>query len=119
MNRQTGWEWRSALLGCLLLGGTLAILSAPSFAETPTANQPGLGKSSGKSMEEVLAAGLKCRRPQEFAFVKLVAKRVEAGTLPRDLVESTFFWARRQDQYPYISFRYALELRAKRIGLTL
>ncbi|MDX1962723.1 MAG: hypothetical protein SFX18_06195 [Pirellulales bacterium] len=84
-----------------------------------TIRRPKLGSATGATLEETLAAGLRCRRPEEFAFVKLVADRVEEGTLPRSLVEGTFFWARRQNQYPYISFRYALELRAKKLGLVL
>ena len=78
-----------------------------------------LGKSSNSDLEKVLAAGLKCRRPEDFAYVKLVAERVHNGTLPRSLVESSFFWARQQPQYPIISFQYSLRARAKKLGITI
>jgi hypothetical protein len=111
----------SSLLGIILAMQTPTNAFPPATVIiSPDTNQSKLGKSSNSSLEQVLAAGLKCRRPQEFAFVKMVALRVHNGTLPRELVESTFFWARKQqDQYPYISFRYALELRAKKAGFSL
>lgn len=116
----------SRLLACGLFSLTMILVVRGVMATTPAvsvneiSNQSKLGKAANASLESVLAAGLKCRRQVEFDFVKKVAKKVENGTLPHALVESTFFWARRQqDQYPYISFRYALELRAKKIGIAL
>ena len=56
----------------------------------------GLGNAAAATLKKTLEAGLKARRPQEFAFLARVVAKVEDGTLPRSLVESTFFWARRQ-----------------------
>lgn len=89
---------------------------------TPTGKaqtSPGLGKAASASLRQTLEAGLKTRRPQEFAFVALVAQKVEQGQLPRSMVEGTFFWARRRGQYPFVYFESAMRLRAKRIGVTL
>ncbi len=59
------------------------------------------------------------RRPQEFAFVNSVAAKVEGGLLPRSIVDSTFFWARRQLPYPYVHFEFGLKQRAKKLGYDL
>jgi hypothetical protein len=80
---------------------------------------PGLEKAAGTTLRRSLEAGLKARRPQEFAFLANVAEKVSDGTLPRSLVESTFFWARRQGRYPFVYFQAGLRLRAKRIGVSL
>lgn len=79
----------------------------------------GLGNAAATTLKKTLEAGLKARRPQECAFLARVVAKVEDGTLPRSLVESTFFWARRQGRYPYVYFEAGLRLRAKRIGVVL
>jgi hypothetical protein len=81
--------------------------------------KPGLGAAAAATLKKTLEAGLKARRPQEFAFLALVAAKVEDGTLPRSLVESTFFWARRQGRYPFVYFEAGLRARARRIGVRL
>ena len=78
-----------------------------------------LGKAASASLKKTLEAGLKARRPQEFAFLATVAQKVEDGALPRSLVESTFFWARRQGRYPFVYFESGLRSRAKRLGIVL
>lgn len=60
-------------------------------------------------------------------FVDRVVALVHARVLPRNLVDSTFLWARQQAFYrggtaavrPMIYFRPALELRAKRLGIRI
>jgi hypothetical protein len=78
-----------------------------------------LGTAASTTLKKTLEAGLRARRPQEFAFLALVAAKVDEGTLPRSLVESTFFWARRQGRYPFVYFEAGLRVRAKRIGVVL
>jgi hypothetical protein len=82
-------------------------------------SSPGLGNAASTTLKKTLEAGLRARRPQEFAFLAIVAAKVEDGTLPRSLVESTFFWARRQGRYPFVYFQAGLRERAKRIGVVL
>jgi hypothetical protein len=78
-----------------------------------------LGTAASTTLKKTLEAGLRARRPQEFAFLAMVAAKVDEGTLPRSLVESTFFWARRQGRYPFVYFEAGLRVRAKRIGVVL
>lgn len=101
------------------LGLTIAALAQTGASPAVSGQSVGINSASEKSYYEVLAAGLKCRRPSEFAFVKSVAKKVETGVLPRNLVDSTYFWARRQPPYPYIQFEFALKTRAKKMGISL
>ena len=82
-------------------------------------SSPTLGNAASTTFKKTLETGLRARRPQEFAFLAKVATRVEDGTLPRSLVESTFFWARRQGRYPFVYFEAGLRTRAKRIGVVL
>ncbi|MDZ4821031.1 MAG: hypothetical protein SGJ20_18855 [Planctomycetota bacterium] len=105
------WTRRNFLRSLAVLG------TAPLIGIANAANSPLDG--SADEFRKVLNAGLQSRLPSEFAFVDLVVQKVEAGTLPRSLVESTFFWARRHPPYPFPYFRTGLKLRAKKIGVVL
>jgi hypothetical protein len=78
-----------------------------------------LGKAASTTLRKTLEAGLRARRPGEFAFLALVAQKVDEGALPRSLVESTFFWARRQGRYSFVYFESGLRSRARRLGVIL
>ena len=74
----------------------------------------------GITLKEALEKGLKARRKSEFAYIKLVIKKVEEGKLPAKLVERTFLWARDNHQpYPMPYFEKALQIQAKKIGVSL
>lgn len=73
----------------------------------------------GPDLKTALEKGLKARRPEEFAFIKDVVDKVDAGTLPLPLVKSTFLWARSQRPYPTVYFERGLKTRAKKLGIAL
>jgi hypothetical protein len=74
----------------------------------------------GISLQQALEKGLKARRPSEFAYIKLVVKKVEDGELPQDMVERSFLWARRKNSYmPMPYFERSLQILAKKIGVDL
>lgn len=104
-------RFMAALLSLLCVGKPGAQARAQTSANLETA--------AATTLRKTLEAGLKARRPQEFAFIATVAEKVEDGTLPRSLVESTFFWARRKGPVPFVHFESAIRLRAKRIGVVL
>ena len=80
------------------------------FTDTPT----------DPSLKDVLAKGLKARRPEEFAFVDRVVKLVNHGRLSREMVESTFLWARRKsNDFPFVYFERGLKVRAHDAGVNL
>ena len=82
------------------------------------------------TLNELLRSVLKCRRPQEFAYVNLVTAKVDSGQLPVALVLSMMQWARkrsrqevenhrRKTDIPFPYFQEGLRLRAAEIGVTL
>jgi len=71
------------------------------------------------TLKDQLEKGLQARRPQEFAFIAHVVSRVEEGSLPRSLVDSTFLWARSKRPYPFPYFERGLKVRAKKAGINI
>jgi hypothetical protein len=81
-------------------------------------------------LNETLRSVLKCRRPEEFAYVEFIAAKVESGDLPLPLVLSMMKWAaqrsrkevlarRRKSDIPFPYFQEGLRLRAAEIGVDL
>jgi hypothetical protein len=78
-------------------------------------------------LKEQLTLGLKATTKADKEFINLVVQKVEQGTLPRPLVDSTFLWARERANRkspsrslrPMVYFRPALAARAKMMHLTL
>jgi hypothetical protein len=76
--------------------------------------------SQQPTLKETLRSALKCRRPEEFAFVDLVVAKVEQGQLPRPLVLNMMQWARRRrEDLPFPYFQEGLRRRAAELGVTL
>lgn len=82
------------------------------------------------TLNETLRSVLKCRRPEEFAYVNLVTAKVESGELPLAMVLSMMKWARersrkeleakrRKSDIPFPYFQEGLRLRAAEIGVAL
>lgn len=101
------WRW--------LVGGSLA-LGAWSL---PTFVAPAPAHAAIDDLKKTLEQVLKARRPEDFAFVARVVELVDAGTLPRDMVESTMNWARKKPRRQFQYFEFALRARAKQIGVEL
>lgn len=114
MNRR---HWFARLVSLLGASGTL--LTRLGSADEQQAN-----------LNETLRSVLKCRRPEEFAFVDLVTEKVDQGKLPRNLVLSMMNWAtrrsreevaagRRQNDFPFPYFQEGLRIRAAEINIKL
>lgn len=82
------------------------------------------------TLNELLRSVLKCRRPEEFAYVNLITAKVDSGELPIALVLSMMKWARdrskqemaagrRRTDIPFPYFQEGMRLRAAQIGVTL
>lgn len=92
-------------------------------------SQGGAAVNEGRqvSLKDQLTYGLMARTKSDRAFIDLVVAKVDAGVLPRQLVDSTFIWARdraaaRRDANsvrPMIYFRPAMIARAKRLKVAL
>jgi hypothetical protein len=104
-------------MGRALAAGLLAIMCL--FSQ-PTADRAAdTGTSTTPKLKDTLEKGLKARLPSEFAFIRTVIEKVDDGTLPRSVVESTFLWARRKPQHPFEYFQQGLKVRAEKLGVTL
>jgi hypothetical protein len=82
------------------------------------------------TLNETLRSVLKCRRPQEFAFVDLVTQKVDQGQLSKSMVLSMLNWAikrsrqevaagRRQNDFPFPYFQEGLRRQAAELGVAL
>jgi len=82
------------------------------------------------NLNETLRSVLKCRRPEEFAYVDFITAKVDSGELPLPLVLSMMKWAaerarkevlarRRKNDIPFPYFQEGLRLRAAQIGVDL
>ena len=67
----------------------------------------------------VMKVVLHTATPQEGGFIEYVVARVDNGTLPLDLVQSTFLWARKKPRKKFFYFKQALILRAADRGIRL
>lgn len=71
-------------------------------------------------LNDTLRFGLRCRKPEEFAFVDLVTQKVDEGKLPLDVVLSMLQWARkRRPEFPFPYFQEGIKRRAAAIGVEL
>lgn len=103
------------LLATALLGR--ALLGVSASAGDPPALSSG-GVSTKLDLKGQLSRGLRARRPVEFQYIDSVVAMVDSGTLPRSLVDSTFIYARQQNTQQLQHFQFALQSRAKKIGIT-
>ena len=88
-------------------------------AAAPSGQSGSAGGAQVADLKKQLEAGLKARRPQEFAFIARVMALVDAKELPRELVQSTFDWARKKQPHPFQYFERALRIRAAKIGVDI
>ena len=119
---------RQFALPLLLLSATCLAPFAQALAgpATPSSNNATLSAPRAQvTLRDQLRIGLKAVTKADFAFIDGVVQAVDAHRLPRSLVESTFFWARKRAAAkgttralrPMVYFRPALTLRAKALGI--
>ncbi len=66
-----------------------------------------------------MKAALNTATPEEDGFLDRVSQLVEQDILPRDMVESTFLWARKHAEHRFQYFKRGLTARAAKIGIRL
>ena len=115
-------RWIGRIVSCLAVAGLLlAMLAvAPNRARVAVGGQQTSGAlRKSIRLKEQLETGLKARRPAEFAFIGRVVRLVDAGILPRRVVDGTFLWARGKRRHPFQYFERAMKVRAKRFRIKL
>jgi hypothetical protein len=90
----------------------LVVLALLATAFVPTAD-------AGVLDPDVMKVVLHTATSQEQGFIDKVVARVDAGTLPLDLVQSTFLWARKKPRKKFYYFQQGLILRAAAQGIKL
>ncbi len=103
---------------------SLIVLAACLSATAVRASTPGLVQTNTiaakvADLKKQLEAGLRARRPAEFAFIAKVVELVESDVLPRKLVNNTFLWARKKKPYPFPYFKRALRILAAKLGISI
>ena len=88
----------------------MALLATP-WARTANADE--------KLTPEIMKIALRTATPQEEGFIEYVLARVDKGTLPLDLVQSTFLWAKKKTHKKFFYFKQGLILRAAERGIKL
>jgi hypothetical protein len=68
---------------------------------------------------KVMKVALHTAVAEEDGFIDRVLARVDKGTLPLDMVESTFLWARKKTRHKFQYFKAALIQRAAAAGITI
>ncbi len=93
----------------------LLLLSAAILA---AANQP-VAAQQTRLDAATIKAGLRTTTTEEKGFVDRVLLLVDQKTLPQSMVHSTYFWAKKKPRHKFQYFRFAMIVRASRIGVRL
>jgi hypothetical protein len=96
----------------------LALMAAAWAGATENSKSPA-EKSKSPLDADTIKVALHTATPEENGFIDYVLKRVDKGTLPLDLVESTFLWARKKPRRKFQYFKQGLILRAADQGIKL
>ena len=90
------------------------------LATTMLAAGAGQKKSVDNPLDaKTMQVALHTATPEENGFIEYVLDRVDKGTLPLDMVESTFLWAKKKPQRKFQYFKHGLILRAEQKGIHL
>jgi hypothetical protein len=92
---------------CISVVVLLAVLAAASAR----------AEDSGPLTAENMKVALRTATPQEGDFIERVLALVQKGTLPLDLVQSTFLWAKKKPRNKFYYFKQGLILRAADRGI--
>ncbi|HEY2894076.1 MAG TPA: hypothetical protein VGJ16_07680 [Pirellulales bacterium] len=77
------------------------------------------GGVTGLDLQTQLEKGLLARRPVEFQYIEQIVALVDSGDLPRDMVTTTFVWARKRPTRQLQYFQFALATRARKLPVVL
>ncbi|MEC8557220.1 MAG: hypothetical protein VXZ82_19635 [Planctomycetota bacterium] len=71
-------------------------------------------------LEDQLISGLRAATPGQKDYLRQIVALVNAGTLPRQMVNLLYTWAiKRKPKVPFPYFQFALRVLAKRRGITV
>ena len=119
-----GWS-ALAVVAIALLAGPALSADPSSPRVTPRTERNRQGRQV--SLYDQLRVGLKAVTKQDFEFIEEVVDEVDAGRLPRQVVDATFLWARNRYKSrpqnhrlrPMVYFRPGMIEQAKRFKVLL
>jgi len=91
--------------------GSMAFTPAPARAENTSFS------ADVAELKDQLLNGLRAGRPEDREYINKIAAMVDSGALPRELVVTTFIWAKRKKYHRVQYFQRALTHRAALIGI--
>lgn len=97
-----------------------AFVVAVLFSLSPTTTHAQEVDLRFEQYEELLNQILKTRRDEEKAFVAVVIARVQDGSIPERLVETSYKWVlnkRPDTNYPFVYFERVLRIQATQLEL--
>jgi len=103
-------------LRALAFGFILLVQTARSMGQQPAVAAGGV---VGLDLQTQLEKGLLARRPVEFEYIQQIVDLVDSGDLPREMVTTTFVWARKKPTRPLQYFQFALATRARKLPVVL
>jgi hypothetical protein len=68
---------------------------------------------------DIIKIALHTSEQEEQGFIEKVVAAVDKGTLPEDLLQSTFLWARKKQKNKFQYFKRALILRAAELKIII
>jgi hypothetical protein len=101
-------------LFALVLTLSLAVGSLAATTSTTTKK-----KQPNPLDAKTMKVALHTATAEEGGFIDMVLAKVDDGTLPLDLVQSTFLWAKKKPYRKFQYFKYGLLLRAAQRGISL
>jgi hypothetical protein len=93
------------------------VLFAATIAQAATVAQP--AKVNNPLDAKTMKVALHVSEQEDDGFIELVLARVDAGTLPLDMVQSTFLWAKKKPRHKFQYFKFGLKQRAEDAGIKL
>lgn len=116
---------RARTIRFFLVAAFCSLAFSATFAQVDgdgsTTSEGNIGPTGAQAVDlrTQLEKGLLARRDVEFKYIGRVVAAVESGKLPRSVVDSTFLYARRRPFQKFQYFERALEIRAKKLGITI
>jgi hypothetical protein len=114
-------SWLKAVLAALGIGTSIATVNSVVGQEGSGYNPTNsIDATHLANLEDQLRFGMRCTRPEQIEYVRLIVNRVETGQIPRAMVNLVYRWAlKRNPAVPLPYFQIAMRELARRRGVTL
>ncbi len=96
------------------------LLARPLLGQQRGGANPTQQGRGAATLQDQLVKGLRATTAEQKQYAETVAAAVDAGRLPRGMVNQVYRWAlERNPKVPFPYFQYALNIVSRRRGITL